>query len=170
MGDATVRAAVRDWFQTAQIDGLQKVYLDLPWFLDGSIWPFEDGREWAAVAFVHIDTSNESRITVPALTGQKQINYTISLGLHYQYLIPAELGIGADVDDWVVGLDSILDGVKARLREDPNMGAAPNTGPVWQQGQSNADIRLDRDLPILDNGIVRSWNRVEFQLTEIITA
>lgn len=177
MSYAAVRAATVAWFNTAGIEGLQKVYQDMPWFLDAAEWNVTPGRPWGAVGFIHLDSSNESRITVGAenptlpadAVGYKQVEYVLSLGLQYQYLIPATLPADVAADVWVEGLDSLIDAVKARIRQDPLLGATSDV--IFQAGQDDNDIRVESDLPIYDAGVrVYSFHRVQFNLTEIINA
>lgn len=167
MSYATVRQALVAYF--ASIAGIQTMYRDSPWFLDQAQWGLEADKQWGAVAFLHIDRSSESRITLPAGTGSKEIEYVVSLVVQYQYLIPSILGNGLREDDWVVGLDTIIDTVKARLRADQTAGTGLG-GVIFQVGENPSDITVDQDLPILDVGRVYSLTRVEFNVTEIITA
>lgn len=177
MSYTAVRAALQDWFEGAAITGMQKIYLDMPWFMDAAQWNITPGRTWAAVGFVHIDSSNESRITVGAknptlpanAVGYKQVQYVVSLGIQYQYLIPATLSGTDEEDAWVVGLDAITDAIKTRIREDPLQGTTSNV--IFQAGQDDNDIRVDSDLPIHEPGVrVYQFARVQFSVTEIINA
>ena len=167
MADGAVRKAVRDYLRTANITGLQSVYLDVPWFIDGARWDVYDTNGWAAVAAVHLNSSMESRITMPWKDGSKQVNHTVAIILQYQYLIPSQFGYDESEDAWVTGLDSIIDGVKNAIRADYTLGA-PDI--IFQGGQNNGDIRIIRDVPVVDNGRVIAWNVLEFDVTEIIQA
>lgn len=179
-GYAAVRAALKEWFVDAQIDGVSAVFKTGPWYLDGSTWSIPGGTNYSAVLFVHIDSSAESRITLPAPNafipgqpiGQKQVMYVVSVVIQYKYLIPSDLPPGEAEDAWVDGLDLIIDQVKARIRLDPTQGGTDSYSAIFQAGQSEADIRLEQDLPIIDEdgGIVYSLSRVEFDLTSIIIA
>lgn len=168
MTDANVRAALRDFFQTPPLLGLQKVFLDEPWIIQGANWDVQSQSGWGAVAFIHLDTSHESRITLgAAIGGSKQVDHTVGLVIQYQYLIPAALPDGTDEDAWVGPLDQIIDGVRTRIHSNPNAG---NPAVVFQFGQDNNDIRVTRDLPKIDNGKIVVFTLVEFDVTEIIQA
>lgn len=169
MSDSAVRLAIRAWFATPPIPGVQNVYRDEPWIVQGADWDVSTELGWGAILSIHLDSSEESRITLPALTGNKRVDHKVGVLIQYQYLIPDVFPDGVMEDDWVNGLDQIIDAVKTRIRSDPNMGTAPG-GVIWEAGQSPADIRISRDLPKLDRGRVISWNLVEFDVTEIITA
>lgn len=169
MSDSAVRQAIQAWFASAAIPGVQTVYLDEPWIVQGADWNVTSESGWGAILAIHLDSSDETRITMPALTGNKRVDHKVGVLIQYQYLIPSQLPSGVMEDDWVNGLDQIIDAVKARIRSDPNMGTAPG-GVIWEAGQSPADIRITRDLPKLDPGRIVSWNLVEFDVTEIIVA
>lgn len=166
MSDGAVRVALRDFFQTPVITGLQKVYLDEPWIIQGANWNVDAG--WGAVGFIHLDTSKESRLTLgAAIGGSKRVEHTVGLVIQYQYLIPDTLPDGVDEDAWVGPFDQIIDAVKARIHSDPTLGS-PSI--IFQGGQDNDDIRVSRDLPQKDIGKVIVFAVVEFNVTEIIQA
>lgn len=167
MADSAVRVAIRDFFTAPEIDGIQKVYLDVPWFVDGAAWEVYDSRGWAAIASVHLDTSRESRITVPWKFGSKQVQHTVGLLIQYQYLVPVSFAPNEAEDAWVEGFDQIIDAIKDRIRSDYTMASS---GIIFQAGQDNDDIRVSRDVPTVDVGRVVVWCVVEFNVTEIIQA
>lgn len=173
MSRATLRAAAATWFATDSIPGLVRVYKAQPWFVDGANWnlgtsvngePIGSG----AIAFVHIIDEYESRLTVPAVTGSKMMTYKCGLVVLYQYVIPSATFTSAGEDDWVTGLDDILDGTIARIRTDPTIGTGGN--PVFQLGQDPEDDKITSDLPRRYEGVIASWNVIEFTAEEIVTA
>lgn len=169
MADGLVRQAVQAWLAGASIPGLQKVYLDVPWFIDGNSWDLTS-NDWGAISMVHLNDSKESRLTLgAAIGGTKMAEHTVAVIVRYQYLIPDNLPTGQDFDAWVTGLDTIIDGIKDRIRSSPTLGTAPG-GVVFQAGQSQNDIRITRDMPLFDGGRVWSWSAIEFDVTEVITA
>lgn len=167
MSDSAVRLAIQDFFANPKIDGIQRVYRDVPWFLDGAQWEVYDQRGWAAVCAVHLRSSNESRVTLPWKDGSKQVQHTVGMIIQYQYLIPTQFNFDEAEDSWVEGLDAIVDGIKDRIRSDYTMG---HSDVIFQAGQDRNDIRIQRDVPIIDKGRVVSWNVIEFNVTEIIQA
>jgi hypothetical protein len=181
MGDTEVRAAVVDFFKAPAIPGIQGIYKDEPWFLDGGKWSLKDNGGWGAVGFVHLDTSNSHRIAVGGAdangtpTGQVMEMYTVSLVLQYKYLIPKQLADGMQEDAWVGPLDQIIDDVKTRIRSDPTFGTGPG-GVIYQAGQGDGSggplIRQSRDLPVTNQQRTQilSWNRIEFDARSILTA
>lgn len=167
MADGAVREAIQAFLLNPSIDGVQYVYKDVPWFLDGAQWDVFDNRGWAAVCSVHLDSSRESRLTLPFAVGSKHVEHNVGIIIQYQYLIPDQFAQGEFEDAWVTGLDAIVDGIKDRIRSDYTFGAV---NIIWQAGQSTDDIRITRDVPVRDAGRVISWNVIEFTVTEIIQA
>lgn len=168
MGVATVRAALVQFFQPgADIPGLNKVLSAPPLWADGGDWQLNKKLGSGAVAALHMVEDAESRITVPVLTGQKIVTYKVGLMIFYQWLKQSSSLAPADEDAWAAPLDVIIDGVKARLRSDPNCGMP---AVVWQAGQDPNDIRVQRDIPRQTPSAVVAWNVVEFTVNEIITA
>jgi hypothetical protein len=166
VGSADVRAAVTAFFAGADIPGLNKVHPAPPYWADGSEWDLANNLGSGAIAGLHLVADNERRITVPAGTGQKLVHYRVGLMIFYQWLKPQTL---APVDEaaWAGPLDVIIDGVKARLRSDPNCGM-PSV--IWQAGQDDGDLSITRDLPRQLAGKVVSWSVVEFTVYEVVTA
>jgi hypothetical protein len=181
MGDTEVRAAIVDWFTGAGIAGLQDVYNDEPWFLDGGKWALKNNGGWGAIAFVHLDTASENRLVSGGAnpqgtpTGQKRVLYTVSLVIQFQFLISSRLPEGVREDAWVAPIDTIIDRVKDRIRSDPTFGTGPG-GVIFQAGQGDGSggphIRQTRDLPVTnqERTKVLNWNRIEFDAQSIITA
>ncbi len=182
MSDRKLRDALVTFLAEPALPGMQKVYRDMPWLLDGGEWNLAAQGGWGAIAYVHIDDAKESRITFGGEngegmpTGQKRIDYTVSIVVAYQYVIPTTVPDGQDESAWVDPLDALLDALKDRLRSDPTLGigsaASFADAAVFQAGQNDGDIRLTRDIPRLDRKAARvwSWSRVEFDAVQIITA
>lgn len=169
MSRLAVRRAVQAFLTTPGIVGLEKVYLDQPTRTLGGDWQLANNAGWGAVGWTHISDESETRITLPAVTGQKQVKYTVGLALLYQYLIPANPPAGDHEDAWVTYMDTLIDNVKARLRSDPTMGTGPG-GVVFQGAQDPDSLKIASDLPRLDHGKVWVWHVLEFDVTEVVTA
>jgi len=164
MADGDVRSAIVDYMTAANIAGIEKWYRDEPWIIQGDTWNLDAG--YGALAYVHIDDVQDTRLTLPAEDGNKRVEYSVSLLVIYRYVIPTDTQSG-DEDAWVDPLDQIVADVKAAIRTDPNAGA-PSV--IWQWGQSPNGIRHQRDLPVKIRGQLQSWNRIVVDVTEIITA
>jgi hypothetical protein len=134
------RAAVRDTLQTflsgATIAGLHDVFRAPPRWVDGSAWQLNDKLGSGAIAAIHIQETQDNRISVPAPTvlmpggpvGQNMRSYRVGVMVFYQYLVPSGGLTAVDEDAWAAPLDVILDGIIARLKSDPLLGGS---GAPW---------------------------------------
>jgi hypothetical protein len=167
VSSASIRAEVANYFETATIPGLNKVFTAPPYWADGSDWQLNLQQNAGAIGALHIIEEQEKRLTLPALTGSKMIHYQLGLMVFYQWVQPQAL-TAPDEAGWSAPLDVILEGIKNRLRADPQCGVPQ--GDVWQSSQDGPDIIIRRDLPRLSPGKVFAWNVVEFNVYEIIEA
>jgi len=178
MGAPEVRDALVAWFDAPAINGLVKVYPALAVYTDGQRWEFAPGQTWAAVGFIHLSTQEEKRIgDGGAHGGIKQVTHACDLVLLYQYVIPDPIPVESDQSEWVGPLDQLIEDVANRIRADRTAGTAPaggTGGVIWQFGEGDGmdspDIRIVRDLPEQDNGVLHNWQRVEFTVVEMITS
>lgn len=163
MGASTVRQAVKNYLSTTT--GLTNTYLDEPHYVSNDAWYAADGTH-GTVAYVHLDVETETRLVITGFpdAGQ-QVTYQVGFVILYEYIIPSD---ETSPDLWVLGLDNLIDALKARLRADPHLGTGPN-GVVWSAAQDESAITISRDLPKVDAGYVRSWNVLQFKVTENIS-
>lgn len=172
--DTAFRSALVTYFST--LDGLEHVYRDMPMQILRGQWPFPEGSNWKAVAFVHIEQQTESRISVGGQvgtmpTGQKQIDRKVALAVVFQWALTPAQSPSLMGDEWVQPIDDLLSEIKALIRADPTLGTG-SAGEVFQAGQNESDIRITRDTPRMSpqRAAVILWTRVEFDTTTIITA
>lgn len=158
----TIRQAVRDYVSLT--DGLSNTFKDEPHYVSNEAWYTEDGTH-GTVAYVHLDSESETRLVINGFpdAGQ-QITYNVGIVILYEYVIPDD---EESPDNWVDGLDDVIDALKARLRADPHLGTG-STGVVWSAAQEYGTLSISRDLPRKDGGYVRSWNVLQFKVTENI--
>jgi hypothetical protein len=163
VSDANVRSALQTFFASAGIPGLTKVYADYPWFIDGGTWSLDNQGGWGVLGYVHLDNASDERISIE-WNGKRIRHHVVSLVLMYQFLIPLQIPAGQDESMWVAPLDSIIDAATTAIRQSPTLGN-PN---IFQAGQDLTDILTERELPTLDDGVISSWNRIEFHVDETI--
>lgn len=166
---ADVRAAVTAFFKGLSVPGVGHVFSEWPYYMANAtafdqVHPTLLGQ---SALMVHLTRVNESRISLPAITGQKQRQYVVGLGIMYRYMIPNDAGTQPDQDQWVAGLDTIIDGLRAAIEAAPNLG---NASVIWQAGQEPGDLSTEIDLPVLDGSYVRILARIDMHVTEIVTA
>lgn len=164
MGRATVRAALQAFLTGTT--GITTLYKDAPWEMTGDNW--QTNGLPGTPGFLHLDHSSESRITLGGDHGGfKQVDYTASLVLLYQFVIPSDV---ASKDVWVDELDALLDAVVTKIRSDRAFGTDGTV--IFEAGNQDQGIQISQDLPHWDHGggKVRNWVRVEFKVTEIVPA
>lgn len=168
MSAAAVRRAIQDYLVAANIDGVETVYRAQPWDpIADDGWSLATDLGHGAVVIVHLEQEQESRITVPAIGGNKAVDHTVGLIVLYQYLIPDTLPPGVDSDVWVDPLDAILDGIRAAIQASPTLNAP---AVIFEAGQAAGDLSIQRDLPRRLADKVLSWQLIRLTVTEIITA
>lgn len=162
MGAAAVRLAIKNYI--APTAGLSSTFKDEPHYTSNDAWYTADGTH-GTVAYVHIDEDDETRLVLSGMpTSGQEITYRVGIVILYEYIIPND---EASPDLWVDGLDAIIDALKARIRADPHLGTGP-TGVVWSAAQTTNALKIARDLPRVDGDFVRSWNVLQFEVTEIV--
>jgi hypothetical protein len=171
---ATVRQAFQTFLTEPAITGLQKVFLDEPWFAAGETWNLQTNLGWGAIGWPAITDESEERITLGAATpngpaaGQKAVVYKVGIVLLFQYLIPSS---PTSEDAYSTHLDGLIEAVKARLRSDPKAGTQPGLdGVIFEQSQDPGDLHVARDMPKRTGGKVVAWQLIETTAREIITA
>lgn len=169
MPAANIRAAIAAFLSAPPITGMTKVYKGEPFFVDAAEWNLAATGGWGAVGFVWIDDESESRVTLPALTGSKAVEYQAMLAVMYRWQRQSNDVTLGDYDAWIAPLDTIIDAVKTRLRSDPTLGSP---GVIFEAAQGHNDLRVRWDPPMLSAGagIVNCLAAVDFKVTEIVTA
>lgn len=197
MSITTVRGAIQAYLNYGAsgddptIPGLNWVYKAQPTFIDPTRWwvlPQEIGGSTAGtIGYLHLALVEDSRIALPAVDGQVMVGYTVALVLIYRYSIPsADQATPMMGDEWIEGLDATLDGIKAWIRQDFNLGTAQTTFPteapgviydqfpgvIWEAGKDEGDLAMRTDPPVRDEegGEVLSFQVLEFHAYEVITA
>lgn len=179
MSTTTVRAAITSFLNAnalggaTPIPGINKVYTAPPYWADGNDWNLASQLGSGAVVAVHLPEESESRNTLPALTGQKRVDYLVGIMIFYQWLLPSGDFNSHPPDAWVYPLDTITDGLKAALRAAPNLGS-PSVIFQAAQGRIHGgapDLVIKRGLPRRSSkgGKVLSWSALEFTAIEIVT-
>lgn len=172
MSMAAMRSAIKTYLAGQNIPGVSKVMQGVPAELDPSLWNIGAQGGWGSVVCVHLTESSETRIALPRLTGQKLVAYNVGLIVFFRYAVPVETATALNGDEWVTGLDTTLEGLKAAIRADPHLGTGDLGADVFQAGEDRGDLILRSQLPTRDedNGDLLVWNVLEFHTSENITA
>lgn len=153
------------------------IYKAIPTFFPSAGWSLPGGFQYATLLAVHIDHWSESRITMPAEgntfgspTGQKQRNYAVSILVQQLYDIPTFYAPGEDEASYTDVIDFTLDSIVEAIQRDATLGTGGS--PIFQAGQDQDGLRTQQDIPRQDGEgqTLFAWNRIDFNLTEIINA
>ena len=161
MSRAQVRAQLYSFLSAATITDLNKVWTSFPKQMN-----FQEnataGQLSRAQCVIFIESENETRIALGGATsGKKRIDYTVVVQVfHHSLEQNAELAMDS--------FDSIIDGIKDRLRSDHRFGNANGT-LVWQGAEPS--ITVDYGTPSTSNrGATETWAGIRFQVTQMLTA
>lgn len=171
-GHADVRRAVTTYLQSPPIPGVVSVFRAVPVVIQGDSWAPALDTGWGAAIAVHLGEKRESRIALGGATsGIKRVDYAVSLVLIFRWVIPDDASEGPDTepDGWADAFDALLDAVEARIRSDRTFGTGQQ-GVIWQAGEAEEDLRIQMDLPKVDNGEVQVWAAMEIVVTEMVEA
>lgn len=167
MSRASVREAVRLWFEPGTVPGLFAVHRAQPKIIGGEDYGYgafgsnvDEGS--GAYAIVHIADERETRIAIGgAHSGMKHITYQVALIVHFKSVNPDAVEA---MDDY----DALIEKLKLRLRADRNLGQDGKV--IWQAGEEAGDIHVQSDLPATDEGATYIWSVLEFNVIEEIFA
>ena len=182
MSSDSVTDALVAWLDAPNVIGLSRVYDEAPWYVEPTSWDLAAQLGWGAVGFIHINHEQEHRVAMGGSQGGiKQIDYDVGVVLCFQYLIGSTIDPDSGSTGYRRPLNQLLDGVRARLRQDRTIGTAPGVdglggieiepgGSILQVGEgdgtSGVDITVTRDLPRRAPGKIWSWQLVEFKVVE----
>ena len=168
MTRAAVRRQIADWFAAPAVPGLNKAFRAAPTLIAGDDWATVQEGNWGAAAYVHLSEQHETRLTLGgAHGGLKEITYSAALVVLFRWVIPdGDADVDGEVDGWADAYDYLIDNVMARIRQDRTFGSGTG-GPIWQAGEGHQDLKLQTDLPKVDDGQVVVWSAVEFEVVEM---
>lgn len=186
MSADTTTDAIVNWFGPPNVVGLNRLWDAAPWF-DGAVnWELASELGWGAVGYVHLAHEEERRIAMGGSRGGiKQVTYDVALALQFKLVIPTDYDPQTTPALYRRSLNTLLDGIRTRLRQDRTLGTAPgvdglggidisSTGSILQVGEGDGlgapDIVVDRDLPRKDVGILWAWNSVQFKVVEMVAS
>lgn len=169
MGYTEVRTSVAAYLTGDVVTGLRTVRTGKPtkWPLDDFRWdptaPETLDLETIASGFVRIERDAERR----ASTGKRFVDYDVAVVLRFVTARTGpEAGELAQVD-----VDTIVDGVKARLRVKSGGGGPlglPDQSVLWQAAERL--LEAEHDLPRDDAIDNEAWSVVRFDVSEWLTA
>lgn len=161
MSRATVRQAVVSFFQPPAVGGLNKVYSSAPKRIAGP--EFREGQPSGtfsgAVGVVHLSAENEQRIAIGGEhSGKKWVHYTVELQVFLH-------SIHTHAEDAMADFDSVIDGVKERLRSDRRLDDWPI---IFEAGERELSGEYGEPR-VLQDGSTEIWGAVRFEVSEVLT-
>lgn len=167
MGYDNVRGAITTWLQRSIAD-LRVIFRSVPIRIDAKqVFSTGAGADHGFVAVVHIPDSEEHLETVPRVGGGwKRITYKPEIYLLFrQSPTTVKAGDRDPIERGQRTLDNAVDAVKARLRQDPTLGNRVFSAGLGGE-QQEADLRVIAGIPIVDDGAVHTWTRIDTVVTE----
>lgn len=160
MGRAAVRKAVAEWLGTSAIPNLGTVLRARPKEIDPSLFKLSFGQSSGAVIVVHLPDDNETRAAMGGKSsGEKFDDHVVTLEIFFQ-------STKANAMDAQDDHDALIDGIKARLREDRNLG---NAKVVWQ-APDKTGYRFQMVQPVLGAQTVQIAAYLTFIAKEYVQA
>lgn len=154
MSRAEVRSAVANFFAPPAVAGLNTVYRSEPKIIQGQDFfaGAAAGIGTGAVGVVHIERESEQRRALGGATsGKKRIDYDVAMIIRFR----SDLVSGTAAMD---AYDTMIDGIKTRLRSDRQLNAAGTIFSAGEAGeQGGSDIEIISDLPVKEGQVVHIW-------------
>jgi hypothetical protein len=161
MSRATVRQAIVAFFAPPAIPGLNRIYSAAPKRISGP--DFRTGQPAGtfsgAVGVVNIMSENEESIGIGGEhSGKKWVHYQVEVQI-FQHSVH-QLSEDA-MDDF----DTVMDGVKARLRSDRRLDDWP---VIFEAGERSLQGEYGEPR-VLQDGSTEIWGAVRFEVSEVLT-
>lgn len=168
MGSQGVRAAIAAHLAPPAIPGLSTVYRGLPVTIVDTDWAIGIDTGWGAGSYLHINDRAESRVAMGGEHGGiKRVDYQCALVVFFRWRY-TDHGPDNATDGWTDAFDGLIDDLVTRIRADRTFGCG-TSGPIWQVGEGEQDVRVQVDAPHEDSGQVVVWAALEFEVTEMVT-
>lgn len=161
MSRTTVRNAVADFFAPPAVSGLNSVYTSFPKRIPGTDFRAGQaaGTESGAVGVVNIVSEREERIAIGGPTsGKKWVHYTVELQIYCH-------SIERKAEDAMAFFDTVIDGVKDRLRSDRWLDDYPI---IFEAGERELSGYYGEP-KVLNDGASEVWGAVRFEVSEVLT-
>ncbi len=157
------RRAVADWLTSGNIRGVDVVHMAYPLRLDFNGYGSGDHR---CQLVVIVDNESEDRRALGGRTsGKKRIDYLVSVEVYHRSTTPDPV---AALDHF----DMVVDGIKARLREDRMLGQTDDA-IVWQAAEGvyglQVDFMVPENGPWLGGEALEYYANFRFEVSQWIT-
>lgn len=165
MSRQVVRAAVRDWIDSAQITTLNQVFSSFPKRINFQVDSFP-GQVSRAAGVVFIENEEESRVAIGGVTqegqglGWKRVDYTIAFQVFHHSL-------QRNAEDAMDDFDKLIDAIKDRLRNGFHELGKDQPDVIWQAAEPSISVQYGEPLTN-DGGATETWAAIRFIVTQMI--
>lgn len=160
MSRKTVRDAVVSFFEPPVVDGLNKVYSTFPKRIPGTDYRVgkPSGSKSGAVGVVNILSEREHRISFGGEhAGEKMVHYRVELQIYCH-------SVETHTEDAMIFFDSVIDGVKDRLRSERRLLAWP---VIFEAGEEEL-IGFYGEPRVMNDGASQIWGGIRFDVSEVV--
>ncbi|MHB1472406.1 MAG: hypothetical protein ACYCV4_02065 [Dermatophilaceae bacterium] len=164
MSAASVRAAIVNYLTPGVVPFLGSVYAAVPKWIEADAYGIQGNDLSGAYMVIHIAEEAEARVSFGGATsGIKTVTYQVGLIIHFKSLAQ-EGSFTVAPDAWVADWDTLVDGLRTRIRASRTLGTTD--GSVWQAGEGKTDLKLTVDLPIEEDGAILLWAVLDLEVVE----
>ena len=159
---SAVRTAIKDWIEAGFITDLNQVFISFPKRINFQI-NSSAGQLSRAAGVIFIAEESEERMAIGgAYNGWKRVDYTIDFQIFHHSLEPMP-------ENAMESFDTVIDGVKDRLRLGGHTLGLPDGSVIWQAAEPSITAQYGE--PATENGgATETWAAVRFTVTQMINA
>lgn len=162
MSRQTVRESVAAFFAPPAVQGLNKVFTARPKRGEGTWYRYGQpaGTPSGAFAVVFIESEYEQRIAIGGEhSGKKRVFYTVRLDVYCH-------SVERHSEDAMAFFDTVIDGIKDRLRSDRRLNNYPI---IFEAGENELSGEYGDPVVSGTDGSTMMWGRVRFNVNEVLT-
>jgi hypothetical protein len=159
---SAVRTAIKNWVEAGFITDLNQIFVSFPKRINFQI-NSASGQLSRAAAVIFIANEAEERMAIGgAYNGWKRVDYEVDFQIFHHSLEPL-------AENAMESFDSVIDGVKDRLRLGGHTLGLPDGSVIWQAAEPSMTAQYGE--PATDNGgATETWAAIRFTVTQMIQA
>jgi hypothetical protein len=161
-GRAGVRATINSYLVNGNIPGLNQILTSFPKRINFQV-NSNAGQLSRSALVIFIQNERETRIAIGgAHNGWKRVDYAVILQV-YQH------SLERNAEDAMAAFDTLIDGIKTRLRSDHNFGDTSGN-LVWQGAEPQINTSYGEPATNKESGATETFAEIQFDVTEMIQA
>lgn len=162
MSRSQVRTAVTEWVAAGNVKNLNQIWTSFPKRIDFQV-NATAGQMTRAVGIVFIAAEDESRVAIGgAYSGWKRVDYQVEFQIYCHQMY-------RNAEDGMEDFDTIIDGVKDKLRGGGHTLGLPDGSVIWQAAEPSIST-LYGEPATNDGGATETWATIRFTVTQMIQA